>query len=189
MSTRPTQPSNASSPTHPCARCGTPIGSGEFLCAACRDEQVATPPAAAHQDTDAVQTQQVRTWRGQPVPRGMVLPSRTQYHGTMYALIAVGVAITLTLAALVNGGVGPFTSTDVRTVQTSDGPEVTATVHNQGDHAGRARCVATWTGTQGGLQQSSLVQTNLIPPGQAANVTIRLTNLQTAPPTVTMDCK
>jgi hypothetical protein len=183
MSTRPTHPSNASNPTHPCARCGTPIGSDEFLCAACHDEQVASPAAAAPDPASA------QMWRGQPVPRGMVLPSRTQYHGTMYALIAVGVAITLTLAALVNGGVGPFISSNVRTLQTSDGPAVRATVRNQGDHAGRARCVATWTGVQGGLQQSSLVQTDLIAPGQTTEVTIPLNNLQTAPPTVTMDCK
>jgi hypothetical protein len=89
----------------------------------------------------------------------------------------------------VNGGVGPFTSTDVRTVETSDGPEITATVHNQGDHAGRARCVATWTAEQGGLRQSGLVQTDLIAPGQAAGITIPLTTLQTAPPDITMDCK
>jgi hypothetical protein len=187
MSTRPTHPSQAS---HPCARCGTPVGADQFLCAACRDERVGPGPArVAVQEAPASQVPAGQTWRGQPVPRGMVLPSRTQYHGTMYALIAVGVAVTLTLAALVNGGVGPFAATNVRSVQTANGPQVVATVRNQGEHSGRARCVATWTSAQGGLQQSGVVQTDLIQPGQSADVTIPLFALRTGPANVTIDCK
>jgi hypothetical protein len=166
------------------------VGPDQFLCAACRDEHVR--PAASRfavQEAPGPVVPAGETWRGQPVPRGMILPSRTQYHGTMYALIAVGVAVTLTLAALVNGGIGPFVTTNARTVQTSDGPQAAATVHNQGEHAGRARCVATWTSAQGGLQQSGVVQTNLIQPGQSVAVMIPLVSLRTAPASVAIDCK
>src|SRR2546423_13537003 len=175
--------------THPCARCGTSIPSDQFLCAACRDEQVRPAARVAVEEAPPEDATTGRTWRGQPIPSGMVLPSRTQYHGTMYALIAVGVAITLTLGALLGGGVGPFTPSNVRTGQGSGGPQVAATVRNGGNHAGRARCVATWTDTQGGPRQSPVVQTDVIQPGQAATVTIALANLQTAPPGVAVDCK
>jgi hypothetical protein len=179
--------------TRPCARCGTGIPLDQFLCGACRDEQVrpatarvAVEDAPAPQDTAAPAA---RTWRGQPIPPGMILPSRTQYHGTMYALIAVGVAITLALAALVGGGVGPFTTSDVTTSPGAGGPQVTATVRNGGSHAGRARCVVTWTDVQGGPRQSGVVQTEVIQPGAAASVTIPLAGLQAAPSGLTVDCK
>src|SRR5438105_4790059 len=134
--------------THPCARCGTSISAEQFLCAACRDEHVRPAARVVVDEAPPQEAPADRTWRGQPIPSGMVLPSRTQYHGTMYALIAVGVAITLALGALLGGGVGPFATSDVRTGQGSGGPQVTATVRNGGNHAGRARCVATWTDEQ-----------------------------------------
>src|ERR1051326_7240828 len=102
--------------TRPCARCATPIDAREHLCARCLEELPLERPARvatieAEPDDAPAARQPERQWRGQPVPSGMVLPSRTQYHGTMYALIALGVAVTMVLAVLVNRGVGPFTVT------------------------------------------------------------------------------
>src|SRR5438552_14072761 len=161
--------------TRPCARCGTQIAASEYLCWRCRDElpvqgsaRVATAaPEPEDATDDGFETLDDlgeppgparRTWQGRPIPDGMVLPSRTQYHGTMLALIAIGVVITLTLAVLVNRGVGPFPVTNLRsgTNATSGQAEVSATVRNAGEHAGKARCVALWSSTQGGAQQSSV---------------------------------
>jgi hypothetical protein len=121
----------------------------------------------------------------------MVLPSRTQYHGTMYALIALGVAVTMVLAVLVNKGVGPFTvtGTTARVAESGTGQiEVTALVRNIGAHAGRARCVATWTDQNGGPRQSSVVLTQVIAPEGTASVTVSLTGLVEPPSPVAVDC-
>ncbi len=130
-----------------------------------------------------------RTWRGQPVPPGMVLPSRTQYHGTMYGLIALGVVVTLTLAVLVNKGVGPFTVTGTHVRDANGALSVVAQVQNQGDHAGRGRCVATWTDVNGGAQQSAVVPSGVIQPGGTAEVAIPLVGLLVPPNPVKVDCK
>src|SRR5437588_8755255 len=95
-----------------CARCGASVGPDEYLCWRCRQELPTEPaaPAAAGQaptGTAATRTAE-RTFRGGRVPDGMVLPSWTQYHGTVLGAVAIGVVIVLTLGVLVSGGVGPF---------------------------------------------------------------------------------
>jgi hypothetical protein len=119
----------------------------------------------------------------------MVLPSRTQYHGTMFALIAIAVAITMAAAVLVNNGVGPFVVSQVQTKQPAGVIAVSGLVRNGGNHAGRARCVATWTNTQGGPQQSGVVQTESIAPHRSVTVAIQLPNLTVVPDDVGIDCK
>src|SRR5712692_5578891 len=153
--------------TRSCARCGTPIDPAQYLCSRCRDElpverpaQVIAPEAPLdHERSPDLPAD--RTWRGRPVPPGMVLPSRTQYHGTMYGLIALGVVVTLTLAVLVNKGVGPFSVTGTHVREANGALEVVAQVQNQGDHGGRGRCVATWTDVNGGPHQSAVTQSGV----------------------------
>lgn len=186
--------------TRPCARCGTPIPSDAYLCVRCRDElpidqparvAIAAPAEPENGDGRPAPGPVRRTWRGQPVPKGMVLPSRTQYHGTMYALIAIGVAITMTLAVLVNKGVGPFVVASVQasTNVASGEVQARATVRNSGAHAGKARCVALWTNANGGPQQTNVVVTGLILPGRTGDVTIGLPSLTSAPQDLRVDCK
>jgi hypothetical protein len=148
---------------------------------------VLAEPAAAAEPVAA--PAEARTWRGRPLPRGMVLPSRTQYHGTMFAFIAAAVAVTMAAAVLVNKGVGPFPVTDVQASQTGTVVSVTGLVRNNGTNPGRARCVATWTNTQGGLQQTGVVQTTVIQPSQAAMVSIELTDLVVMPTDLSIDCR
>ncbi len=186
--------------TRPCARCGTRIATDQYLCADCREERplVSTPAAGASAEgastTDPPTIRPVapagRTlWRGRPIARGMVLPSRTQYHGTMFGFIAIAVAITMAAAVLVNKGVGPFIVTQVHPSGSNGVVAVAGLVRNGGNHAGRARCVATWTNTQGGRQQSGVVQTGPIEPQRSVQVSIPLTNLVQAPDDVGIDCK
>ena len=132
---------------------------------------------------------EARTWRGRPLPRGMVLPSRTQYHGTMFAFIAAAVALTMAAAVLVNKGIGPFPVSQVQASQTGTVVSVTGLVRNNGTNPGRARCVATWTNSQGGLQQTGVVQTALIQPSQATMVSIELMDLVIMPNDLSIDCR
>ena len=183
--------------TRPCARCGVRIPTDQYLCADCREERpVASPSPTA---VGAVGSRSVRgaptgsaprsTWRGKPLPRGMVLPSRTQYHGTMFAFIAVAVAVTMTAAVLINKGVGPFTVSGIQTQQKAGVITVTGLVRNNGSHPGRARCVASWTDSQGGRQETSVVQSALIGASQAAPVTIGLADVAVVPNDVAIDCR
>ena len=181
-----------------CARCGTSVGPDEYLCWRCRQELPAEPaaPAAAGQPwPGAAATRTVeRTFRGGRVPDGMVLPSRTQYHGTILGAIAIGVVIVLTLGVLVSGGVGPFTATNV-SIQRIDSPSgagstgvVGASITNTGQHAGRARCVALWSDAEGGQHPTRSYETAQIRPSGTATISIPL------PPgallnAVTVDCK
>jgi hypothetical protein len=119
----------------------------------------------------------------------MVMPSRTQYHGTMFALVAGAVAITMAAAVLINNGVGPFPVTGVRSSTQGGVVTVSAQVRNGGSHPGRARCVATWTTSDGGTQQSRVEQTAPIPAGAALAVTIPLPNLAIVPDNLSIDCK
>jgi hypothetical protein len=183
--------------TRPCARCGTPIDARDHLCARCLEELPLERPArVATVEAERTEPRPVpppeRTWRGQPVPSGMVLPSQTQYHGTMYALIALGVAVTMVLAVLVNKGVGPFAVTGTNAGIAGSGSaqvEVNALVHNIGARAGRARCVARWTDQIGGPRQSSVILTEVIAPDETASVTVPLPGLLEPPSPVTVDCK
>jgi hypothetical protein len=119
----------------------------------------------------------------------MVLPSSSQYHGTMFALVAAAVVVTMAAAVLVNKGVGPFPVSQVQPSQSGTVVSVTGSVRNAGTHPGRARCVATWTNLQGGRQQTGVVQTALIDAGRAATVTITLRNITIAPPDLGIDCR
>jgi hypothetical protein len=119
----------------------------------------------------------------------MVLPSGSQYHGTMFALVAAAVVVTMAAAVLVNKGVGPFTVAQVQPSRSVGALSVSGFVRNVGTHAGRARCVATWTNGQGGRQQTGVVQTTIIEPGKATTVVIPLRNLTTVPPDVGIDCR
>src|SRR4051794_18385436 len=185
--------------TRPCARCGTRIPSDQHLCADCREERTVPVPVQARRTEapgrsegqagvdrttpDPVSQPRPRvgqepparaTWRGRPLARGMILPSRTQYHGTMFAFIAAAVAVTMAAAVLINKGVGPFPVTGVHATSSKGAIAVTGLVRNIGTHPGRARCVGTWTNAQGGRQQTGVVQTPLIGADQAVTVSIPL---------------
>ena len=181
--------------TRPCARCGTRIANDLYLCADCRDERTSSigSPTAAMPSTVERQGQhapaEAPTWRGKPVPRGMALPSRTQYHGTMFAFIAAAVVITMAAAVLVNKGIGPFVVTQVQPSEASGVVSVTGLVRNGGTNPGRARCVATWTNTQGGRQQTGVFQTAVIRPERASVVSIPLANVAVIPEDLAIDCK
>lgn len=129
-----------------------------------------------------------RTFRGRPVPPGMVLPSRTQYHGTIMGMIAIGIVLVLTLGVFLNSGVGPFAISNLRVVPESP-PVATGTVINRGDHAGPARCVATWQTPQGGLQETLTVTTEPIAPGSSRSVRITLPFATTGAERVAISCK
>jgi hypothetical protein len=180
-----------------CARCGAPVGPDEYLCWRCRQELPAESPVAESGSTAtataATPGEEPRTFRGGVLPRGMVLPSRVQYHGTVLGLIAVGIVIVLTLGVFVSTGVGPFIVSGISAQETGGGqtgsqPFVTGTVTNRGDHAGRARCVVLYTDASGGQIPTQSVETRIIQPHATGTVTIAL------PPGVSthdvvLDCK
>ncbi len=118
----------------------------------------------------------------------MVLPSRTQYHGTMFAFIAAAVAVTMAAAVLINKGAGPFTVSGTRASETGGVVKVSGIVLNSGTRAGRARCVATWTTTDGGRQQSGVVQTPVILAQATYTITIPLTEVTVLPSDLGIDC-
>ena len=119
----------------------------------------------------------------------MVLPSGSQYHGTMFALVAAAIVVTMAAAVLVNKGVGPFTVPQIQPSQSNGIVSVSGFVRNGGTHPGRARCVATWTNSQGGRQQTGVSQTPLIDPGRATTVAITLRNVAVVPPDLGIDCR
>jgi len=171
-------------PGRACARCGNPVGSDEYLCWSCRQELPVRPlePAAVETSAEAGGETApaggpgtVRVFRGAVVPRGMVLPSQRQYHGTVLGMIAIGIIVVLTLAVFVSTGAGPYVVTNT-VVQgpTSGAAVVTATVTNQGTDGGRARCVALWAQPGGGELPTQAVQTRTIQPGTSGQVTIEL---------------
>jgi hypothetical protein len=180
-----------------CARCQSPVGPDEYLCWRCRQELPAETPAS---EPGSVATaaasppgEEPRTFRGGVIPRGMVLPSRVQYHGTVLGLIAVGIVIVLTLGVFVSTGVGPFIVSGITAQPTGGGqtgsqPLVTGTVTNRGDHAGKARCVVLYTDASGGQIPTQSVETGIIAPH--ATGTIRI-SLPTGASThdVVFDCK
>jgi hypothetical protein len=127
-------------------------------------------------------------WRGRPLARGMVLPSKTQYHGTMFAFIAAAVAVTMAAAVLVNKGAGPFPVSGTRASEAGGVVRVSGTVLNAGTHPGRARCVATWTTIEGGRQQTGVVQTPVILPQTSYSVTIELAGVTVMPDDLAIDC-
>jgi hypothetical protein len=139
--------------------------------------------------------EQERTFRGARVPNGMVLPSRVQYHGTVFGLIAVGIVLVLVLGLLVSSGVGPFIASGVTVFQGTDLPTgaskatVTATVTNRGTHEGQARCVALYTTGGGGSQiPTQPVTTAVIPARGTGSVSIDLPT-GAASSHVSVDCK
>jgi hypothetical protein len=107
----------------------------------------------------------------------------------MFALVAAAVVVTMAAAVLVNKGVGPFTVAQIQPSLTSGVVSVTGSVRNGGTHPGRARCVATWTNSQGGRQQTGVVQTALIDPGRATTVSITLRNVTIVPSDLGIDCR
>jgi hypothetical protein len=185
-----------------CARCGTSVGQDEYLCWDCRQELPAQTPAAAMAGaaggaapSPPAAPDDGPTFRGARVPDGMVLPSRAQYHGTVFGLVAVGIVLIMVLGLLVSSGVGPFIASGVTVSQTADsssGAEktlVNATVTNRGNHGGKARCVALYTSGGGsGRIPTQSVQTAVIPARGTGSVSI---NLPTGALTdhVTVDCK
>jgi hypothetical protein len=145
-------------------------------------------PAAAPAEQD-------RTFRGARVPNGMVLPSRVQYHGTVFGLIAVGIVLVMVLGLLVSSGVGPFIASGVTVSQTADSATgsakttVTAVVTNRGTHGGQARCVALYTtGGGGGQIPTQSVTTATIPAHGTGSVSIDLP-IGAQSSHVSVDCK
>ena len=185
-----------------CARCGTSVGQDEYLCWDCRQELPAQTPAPAMAaagggsvPAPTAPAFDERTFRGARVPNGMVLPSRVQYHGTVFGLIAVGIVLVMVLGLLVSSGVGPFLTSGVIVSQTGNSATgsakttVTATVTNRGTHEGQARCVALYTtGGGGGEIPTQSVTTAVIPARGTGSVTIGLpTGALTS--RVSVDCK
>jgi hypothetical protein len=145
-------------------------------------------PAAAPAEQD-------RTFRGARVPNGMVLPSRVQYHGTVFGLIAVGIVLVMVLGLLVSSGVGPFIASGVTVSQTADSATgsakttVTAVVTNRGTHGGQARCVALYTtGGGGGQIPTQSVTTATITAHGTGSVSIDLP-IGAQSSHVSVDCK
>jgi len=170
-------------PGRACARCGNPVGSDEYLCWSCRQELPVQPvePAAAETTAEAgggttpTGSGSVRVFRGAVVPKGMVLPSQRQYHGTVLGMIAIGVVVVLTLAVFISTGAGPFTVTNTVVTAPAGGPSVvTATVTNTGTDGGKARCVALYPQPGGGELPTADVETSVIQPGASGTVTITL---------------
>ena len=165
-------------PTNTCARCGTAVEADEHLCWRCRQELPIQQPAATAQGTRPGDGSAL--FRGQSVPEGMTLPSRTQYHGTVFGAIAIGMVVVLLLGMFASRGVGPFSVSNVRAgtavsgLSLGQGPVAAATVKNLGDRAGQARCVAYWSDAEGQNHPTPVVVTRTIEPGKSAAVSIQL---------------
>ena len=164
-----------------CARCGTEIGAGNYLCARCREEEGPSVGTRIRPPSDLER-------RAERWPAWMPKPSPVQYHATVMAVIVLALAGLGLFAFLSHRGVGPFVG---RTLHTQRVPPtslvVVAEITNEGSKTARANCrlvalVDTFT------EAAATRLTGEIPPGGSVRVRQTLHGVVKDPTTVTVNC-
>jgi hypothetical protein len=143
-----------------CARCGRPVEPGEHLCAECREEAPVKVVGRVQAHPESELDERQRRW-----PPDMPRPSPVQYHATVMvtvALVLVGLAL---FAFLHHRGVGPFSTSPVRTHQGESGSVVvTFSVTNEGSHTARSTCrIAALDGSGSTVASDSLLTPPIAP--------------------------
>jgi hypothetical protein len=121
---------------------------------------------------------------------GMIEPAATQMHGTL-AVAVIGSVIAMGVAAaLLLGGVGPFTA-DVLAVGPVAEASVVVTIEvtNEGSKAGRARCELTAVNPEGSPLARTVVLSPSVPPGESIPFEAQIPGLTTHPSRVVARCQ
>jgi hypothetical protein len=171
------------STTTRCARCGTEIEAGTYLCSRCREEEgpsVGTPLRLKPPSDLEARASRWPTW--------MPKPSPVQYHATVAVTIFLVVAGLAAFAFLSHRGVGPFQG---RAVHVESRPPssllVEGIVHNQGSKSARANCrIVALIDTY--VESAGNVLTNEIPAHGTVNIRIVLRGVNAPPTTVAVHC-
>ena len=166
-----------------CARCGSPVESGELLCERCREEE----PAQVIGRTDAPPVSELEE-RARRWPPGMVRPSPVQYHATVIATIFVVLIGLAVFAFLSHRGVGPFQGSVSSFELRSGELIVEGSVLNQGSKESRANCrLAALDATR--LEYASATfLTEVIPPGERLEIRRTVPDVSTEPTSVSLFC-
>jgi hypothetical protein len=99
-------------------------------------------------------------------------PSKLQTHGTMAAVVVLGVAVMAVLFGLSIRNVGPFTGTITSQQANGDTVTVTVKVANEGERAGRGNCRIRARKPSGVLTSTSAFITESIPGGRSVTRTV-----------------
>jgi hypothetical protein len=166
-----------------CARCGTEIEAGAYLCSRCRDEEGPPLAVTARRKLPSDLEERAKRW-----PAWMPTPSPVQYHATVMAAIVLVLAGLAVFAFLSHRGVGPFVGRAVH-VQTipPTSLRVEATVRNDGSKTARANCrVVALVGTFAEASASRL--TDEILPHEHTRFRMVLHGVDAPPTTIAVNC-
>ena len=121
---------------------------------------------------------------------GMVAPSATQVHGTIFVAIVLGVVLLGVLGSLVVGRGGPYDATVVGfEVSQTGGLDVALQVGNGGDHPGRGRCQLTLRDGDRAIVQQALTISPRIEPQADVEFTYTIVELTEPPASVEVICQ
>jgi hypothetical protein len=108
-------------------------------------------------------------------------PSKLQTHGTMAAVVVLGVALMAVIFGLSVRDVGPFTGTITGQQLTGDTVTVTVQVANEGDRGGRGNCRIRARKTNGVVANVAPFVTESIPGGGSVTRTVDVPVSEGAP--------
>ena len=151
-----------SEPTHPCARCGDPVGPGIGLCERCNPLGL--------RDSSASQAH------------------GTAFIGVAFAVIALAIVARLAFAGV---GPFPATVDAVEPAVAGVGVmglAVTLTVTNEGDATGQTTCRLT-DPTDRGISTSALVLSPRIDAGETVTFTSTVTEFGSTPLVLQVECR
>ncbi|MFN2545617.1 MAG: hypothetical protein ABR600_13760 [Actinomycetota bacterium] len=166
-----------------CARCGTEIEAGTYLCPRCREEEgpSVTGPLRLKPPSDL----EARAGRW---PSWMSKPSPVQYHATVMITVFLVLAGLAAFAFLSHRGVGPFTGRAVRvTSRPPSSLAVEAVVRNRGSKAARANCRIVAL-VDRYVESSATILTDEIPAHGATRIHDILRGVDAPPTTVAVNC-
>ncbi len=121
---------------------------------------------------------------------GMVTPSATQVHGTIFVAIVLGVVLLAVLSSFLIGRGGPYAAQVAGfQVTAAGGLDVALHVENAGSHQGRGRCQLTLRDSDRAIVQQALTISPRIEPLGAVDFTYTIVELTEPPATVEVICQ
>ncbi len=121
-------------------------------------------------------------------PLGLRDVAASQVHGTVFLGVVAAFVILALVARLAVADIGPFASTLDATIPAGDGLQVTLTVTNEGDAAGRTTCRLTRATDRGG-GPSAFVLSPTIGAGQTVSFERVVTELGAEVGDLVVDCR
>ena len=121
---------------------------------------------------------------------GMVTPSATQVHGTIFVAIVLGVVLLGVMSSFLIGRGGPYAAEVVGfEVTAAGGLDVALHVENSGSHQGRGRCQLTLRDADRAIVQQALTISPRIDPLTALDFAFTIVELTEPPATVEVICQ